>query len=340
MKVFHEQKEIDSLARIKQIASLYGVPWDEIQGIINMQIEGIAFNPSEIEEKYRRGAIEFYSKLTIGDALSESPSGVPSEVRKVDVTVEQLDRQIISTVVSGQVGFLSENGFTMNEDGRWIIDQSCPPSIQRSYDCVGAVLKCKNSADAISNKADWFLVDLILACEEFHGEAFDISQVAISTDRSLNWVKSLRNTGHWTRSYGKNNLPITHHTEVRCNSGLTDIERKQILDLAEEHSMTCRDIRRACKYAAKNGVEALKLKSPDELRKEERTQKKTQWIVIKGGRVMEAETDQGEDVVPFGDFAICRAGGRAYSSSGEEMRPVAKFQYCTWSGKRYVKPKS
>ena len=338
MQAFHKDREIDSIAIEKQLAAEYCIPWDELHAIIKRSVENIPFSPQDFDEKHRRGAIAFYSNLSIGEQLSDAPSGVPDEVREVNVEIDQLDRQIISTVVSGQVGFLSANGFTMDEGGRWIIDQSRPPSIEESYDCVGAVLKCKNSADAISNKTEWFLVDLILACEEHHGEGFDISQVALSTHRSLNWVRSLRNTGLWTRSYGRNNLPITHHTEVRCNSGINDLERKQILDLAEEHSMTCLDIRRACKYAAKNGVEALKLKPPEELRKESRANRKNKWIVIKGGKVMEAETLTEENLVPFGDFCIGIPRGGAYSLKDGRMCPVNAMQYCLWSGKQYVKP--
>jgi hypothetical protein len=340
MKVFHKGEEIENAAQVKVLAEQYDLVDGDVRLIIQLMKDGEAVLVSDYPDIIKPSIISLLSNLEAGEPANLKPrKRKGGHVKEVEaVIVPQIDNDTVTEVIRRQVDMLSEV-FDMDSNGLWRINPDNPPEVQDALKCVEAINLCRNSADAVAQKSDWFLANIIDACEEYFGEEFEISQVVAMTNRSHVYLGQIRRAYKWVKEHGRVNLPITHHNEVVLRSGISDDDKMKILKMAEEHGMSAAKTRKTVLQVQRIGVEATEEQLLNEIREGVKPpEKKRMWLVRVGSRWFEAATPFGEKEIPVGDEVIRLPQGQIFQKREGRMRPVLAGQYYRFHGKKYEIP--
>lgn len=163
---------------------------------------------------------------------------------EVDVVTDDVTTTLLR-VASKTFADELDNHFILTEQSIEINPED-PPSIDKCYKAVIHLVNMRNTGARLTDFATWRLGALIDACDCYHGESFNISQVVEATSLAYNTIITCLRV---FREFGMDrfNLPYTIHKEVFYRD-MPKEDKLRILRIAEEKDMKCAEVRKLCSY--------------------------------------------------------------------------------------------
>lgn len=155
-----------------------------------------------------------------------------------------------------KLGRMLGNNFSHNDE-RWVLDRTDPPSIEDSYAITGKIIGLQDTADQIQDQACWLLGNIIMECEDYFGDEFDVSVVCEVTGKSYNTCATSKSVFLEFGDRRVDELSFSHHKEVHYQKGLTTGQKSLILKTAAEIGMTCKQTRQLASYIKHEGDDIL-----------------------------------------------------------------------------------
>jgi hypothetical protein len=164
------------------------------------------------------------------------------------------EREDVAEYASNQLMRVMTEGdghFLITEEGVCAINQANPPSIEKSYEVIGNVLKLKELTAKMEDKGCWMLGSIVSELEKFHGEAFSISQVSDQSEKSYNTIGTAVAVFN-AFEHKRYDVSFTHHKEAHY-ANIEKNSKKLILHKAETHKLNSKHVRSLCQIVKKMG---------------------------------------------------------------------------------------
>jgi len=164
------------------------------------------------------------------------------------------EREDVAEYASNQLMRVMTEGdghFLITEEGVCVVNQSNPPSINKSYEVIANVLKLKELTVKMEDKGCWMLGSIVSSLEKYHGEAFSISQVSDQSEKSYNTIGTA--VAVFNEFENKRfDVSFTHHKEAHY-ANIEKNSKKLILHKAETHKLNSKHVRSLCQIVKKMG---------------------------------------------------------------------------------------
>ena len=131
----------------------------------------------------------------------------PAPLGETDSVTDNAAVMLMRAMTSG------EGHFIITDDGVCTINQDSPPSLVHSYQVVQNVIRLGGLSEKVKDKQSWMLGSITASLEDYHGEAFNISQVCEQTDKAENTIRQAVSVFRKFKDK-KYNLSYSHHQEA------------------------------------------------------------------------------------------------------------------------------
>jgi hypothetical protein len=231
MSLYHQNRLVTDID-LAEISSTYRVPFEVVQEVL-AQIEVNGTPHYHVYDQEMNGKIR-----KLADNISTFADCEPEALTENEDMLDRAANGLMSAMADPLHGT-----FILN-DGICTINPKNPPQLIHSYQVVANVLKLRDLGGKIDDKSSWMLGSIINELKNYHGEAFEISQVCDQTTKTYNTVYTAEEVYKAFKNK-RYNVTFTHHKEAYF-AKIADEDKKLVLHKSEVFELTSKHVRSLC----------------------------------------------------------------------------------------------